>query len=147
MRDFRRGNLQLRRQLFIGRLAAQLLREHLGIDRWLVVGVSWGVTLALVYAQAHPDRVTGMVLAAVTSGTRRETDWITRDMGRVFPREVGVSLDGPARQTRNGFGGRATESDDEMKAHGFDVRVDLLPDGRMPACGSVSRSRGMSSWR
>jgi proline iminopeptidase len=65
----------------------ELLREHLGINRWLVVGVSWGVTLALVYAQAHPDRVRGMVLAAVTTGTRRETDWITRDMGRVFPRE------------------------------------------------------------
>jgi proline iminopeptidase len=63
------------------------LREHLSIDRWIVVGVSWGVTLALVYAQAHPDRVTAMVLGAVTAGTRRETDWITRDMGRVFPRE------------------------------------------------------------
>jgi proline iminopeptidase len=65
----------------------ELLRRHLGIDRWLVLGVSWGVTLALVYGQEHPDRVTGMVLAAVTAGTRRETEWITRDMGRVFPRE------------------------------------------------------------
>jgi proline iminopeptidase len=63
------------------------LREHLGIERWVVFGVSWGVTLALVYAQAHPERVRAMVLAAVTSGTRRETEWITRDMGRIFPRE------------------------------------------------------------
>ncbi|MGH3934057.1 MAG: prolyl aminopeptidase [Pseudonocardiaceae bacterium] len=63
------------------------LREHLGIDRWIVVGVSWGVTLGLVYAQHHPERVIAMVLGAVTAGTRRETDWITRDMGRVFPRE------------------------------------------------------------
>lgn len=63
------------------------LREHLGIDRWVVVGVSWGVTLGLVYAQRHPERVRAMVLTAVTSGTRREIDWITRDMGRVFPRE------------------------------------------------------------
>ena len=63
------------------------LREHLDIDRWVVVGGSWGVTLALAYAQRHPDRVISMVLAAVTSGARRETDWITRDMGRVFPRE------------------------------------------------------------
>jgi proline iminopeptidase len=52
-----------------------------------VVGGSWGVTLALVYAQRHPERVLGMVLAAVTSGRWRETQWITRDMGRVFPRE------------------------------------------------------------
>ena len=63
------------------------LRENLRIDRWVVAGASWGVTLALAYAQRHPDRVTAMVLAAVTSGTRRETDWITRDMRRVFPRE------------------------------------------------------------
>ena len=63
------------------------LREHLGINRWVVVGGSWGVTLGLVYAQRHPERVIAMVLGAVTAGTRRETGWITRDMGRVFPRE------------------------------------------------------------
>ncbi|MDQ4104299.1 MAG: prolyl aminopeptidase [Actinomycetota bacterium] len=63
------------------------LREHLGIDRWIVVGGSWGVTLGLAYAQRHPDRVIAMVLGAITAGTRREIDWITRDMGRVFPRE------------------------------------------------------------
>jgi proline iminopeptidase len=61
------------------------LREHLGIERWVVVGVSWGVTLGLAYAQRHPGRVSAMVLGAVTAGTRRETDWVTRDMGRLFP--------------------------------------------------------------
>ena len=65
----------------------ELLRTHLGIDRWVVSGGSWGVTLVLAYAQQRPERVAAMVLAAVTSGTRRETDWITRDMRRVFPRE------------------------------------------------------------
>jgi proline iminopeptidase len=65
----------------------EALREHLGIERWVVFGVSWGVTLGLVYAQAYPERVIAMVLGAVTSGSRRETEWITRDMGRVFPRE------------------------------------------------------------
>lgn len=63
------------------------LRSHLGIGGWVVVGGSWGVTLALVYAQRHPERVLGMVLAAVTSGRWKETQWITRDMGRVFPRQ------------------------------------------------------------
>jgi proline iminopeptidase len=65
----------------------ELLRTHLGVDRWVMYGVSWGVTLSLVYAQAHPDRVRAMVLGAVTSGSRRETRWITQDMGRVFPVE------------------------------------------------------------
>lgn len=61
------------------------LREHLRIDQWIVLGVSWGVTLGLVYAQRHPGRALGMVLGAVTAGTRREIDWITRQVGRLFP--------------------------------------------------------------
>jgi len=65
----------------------EILREHLQIEQWVVVGVSWGVTLGLVYAQRHPERVKAMVLGAVTSGSRREIDWISRDMGRIFPRE------------------------------------------------------------
>jgi len=51
------------------------VRLHLAIDRWLVVGGSWGATLALAYAQTHPDRVRGMVLRAVFLGTRAELDW------------------------------------------------------------------------
>ncbi len=63
------------------------LREHLGVDRWVVAGGSWGVTLALAYAQRHPDRVRALVLAAVTAGHADEIAWITRDVGRVWPRE------------------------------------------------------------
>lgn len=63
------------------------LRVRLGVDRWVVAGVSWGVTLALAYAQQHPERVRAMVLGAVTTGTQLEIEWITRDIGRVFPRE------------------------------------------------------------
>jgi proline iminopeptidase len=78
------------------------LREHLGIDRWLVWGGSWGVTLALAYAEEHPHRVTELVLAAITTGDRRETDWITRDMGRVFPREWERFRDGVPAADRDG---------------------------------------------
>src|SRR5215210_2213692 len=46
-----------------------------------------GVTLGLVYAQRYPKRVVAMVLGAITTGDRREIDWITRAMGRIFPRE------------------------------------------------------------
>lgn len=63
------------------------LREHLGVERWLVSGLSWGVSLGLVYAQAFPGRVIAMALGAVTGGTRLEIEWITRSMGRIFPRE------------------------------------------------------------
>lgn len=61
------------------------LRTHLGIEDWIVNGASWGSTLALAYAQAHPDRVRGIVLFAVTTTSRREVDWITEGVGAVFP--------------------------------------------------------------
>ena len=54
------------------------LRNHLAIERWLVLGGSWGSTLGLAYAEAHPDRVTGLVLFGVTAGLRREFDWVFR---------------------------------------------------------------------
>jgi len=67
-----------------GHLVADMerLRSHLGIDRWVVAGGSWGVTLALVYAQRHPERVPGMVLAAVTSGRWRETQAVGEEAAR-----------------------------------------------------------------
>ncbi|MCX7523133.1 prolyl aminopeptidase [Microbacterium sp. STN6] len=65
----------------------EALREHVAVGSWLVVGLSWGATLALAYAQAHPERVTEMVLGAVTSTSSAEVEWITQDMRRLFPRE------------------------------------------------------------
>jgi proline iminopeptidase len=64
------------------------LREHLAIDGWLVLGGSWGSTLALAYAESHPERVTEMVLFGVTTGRRSEVDWAFRGgMARLFPEQ------------------------------------------------------------
>lgn len=63
------------------------LRNLLSIDAWSILGVSWGTTLGLAYAQAHPERVTGMALAFATTTSRREVDWITVGVGRIFPKE------------------------------------------------------------
>src|SRR5258705_5738831 len=52
----------------------EMIREKFGFERWMVVGGSWGATLALAYAQAHPDRVTGIVLRATFLGTRKEIE-------------------------------------------------------------------------
>ncbi|MFN3889444.1 MAG: prolyl aminopeptidase [Beijerinckiaceae bacterium] len=54
------------------------LREHLGVNRWLVLGGSWGATLALAYAQAHVERVTGLILRGVFTGRQCEVDWLYR---------------------------------------------------------------------
>jgi len=65
------------------------LRRHLGIDRWLVFGGSWGSTLGLAYTVAHPERVDGLVVWGVFTGTRAEIDWTFGPHGaaRLFPLE------------------------------------------------------------
>lgn len=54
------------------------LREMAGFGKWLVFGGSWGSTLALAYAETHPERVAGLVLRAVFLGTDAEVDWAFR---------------------------------------------------------------------
>src|SRR5438132_3798114 len=52
----------------------ETIREKFGFERWMIVGGSWGATLALAYAQAHPDRVSGIVLRATFLGTIEEIE-------------------------------------------------------------------------
>ncbi len=63
------------------------VREHLGIDRWLLTGGSWGTTLALLYAERHPDRVAEVMLSAISTTRRSEIDWLYRGVARFFPEE------------------------------------------------------------
>ena len=63
----------------------EALRAHLGLERWLLFGGSWGSTLALAYAQAHPERVIGLVLRGVFLGRAPEVEWFLHGMARVFP--------------------------------------------------------------
>lgn len=53
----------------------ELIRETLGVDRWVVFGGSWGATLGLIYAETHPDRVAYLVLRGVFLMTEPELDW------------------------------------------------------------------------
>jgi len=53
----------------------EALRAHLGIGRWQVFGGSWGSTLALAYAETHPERVTALVLRGIFLLRKREIDW------------------------------------------------------------------------
>jgi len=78
------------------------LRVHLGIDRWLVWGGSWGTALGLAYAQAHPERVCEMILVSVVDTSHRQVEWITRAMGRIFPEEFARFRDAVPEQDRDG---------------------------------------------
>ncbi len=82
---------------------AELLRRHHGIERWLVLGGSWGSTLSLAYAEAHPDRVTEIVLCAITTGRHAEFDWLFRGgLARFFPEQWARLVDGLPAGDRDG---------------------------------------------
>jgi len=64
----------------------EALREKLGIQGWLVLGGSWGSTLALAYAEKHPDRVSELILRGIFTLRQRELDWFYQGgAGAVFP--------------------------------------------------------------
>ena len=64
------------------------IRKALGIDRWMVVGGSWGALLALAYAQAHPERVAAMVLRAVFLGRKHDVEWAWKEGPKTFYPEL-----------------------------------------------------------
>jgi proline iminopeptidase len=78
------------------------LRSHLGIDRWLVFGVSWGCTLALAHAERHPDRVRALLLAGVTMTRRSEIDWLYRQVAPLLPEAWARFSDGVPASVRDG---------------------------------------------
>jgi len=84
----------------IGDLEA--LREHLGIERWLVLGGSWGATLGLSYAVQYPERVSEIVLFAVTTTRRTDIDYVTRGVGRYFPEAFARLAAGVPENEREG---------------------------------------------
>ena len=63
------------------------LREHLGVERWLLYGGSWGSTLILAYAERHPDLVTEIVIFGITTTRRAEIDWLYGGVSRFLPAE------------------------------------------------------------
>jgi len=63
----------------------EVLRTHLSVSQWHLFGGSWGSTLALAYAQAHPEHCLSLTLRGVFTCAPREVDWFLYGMGRIFP--------------------------------------------------------------
>lgn len=93
------------------------IRRTLGIARWMLFGGSWGATLALLYAQAHPERVSAMVLRGVFLA--RETDllWFFRDLRRLLP-EAWARFSHAVRDVDDLIGGyhQSVHGDDRARA-------------------------------
>jgi proline iminopeptidase len=117
----------------LGHLIADLetLRSHLGIERWAVFGGSWGSTLALAYAEAHPERCRGLVLRGIFLCRQSEIDWFLYGMRTVFP------------EAWRAFAGFLTEAEraDLLSAY-YRRLVDPDPALHMPAARAWSTYEG-----
>lgn len=66
----------------------ELIRQRYGISRWVLFGGSYGATLSLLYAQAHPEKVAGLILRGVFLGREQDLNWLYEEgAGRYFPEE------------------------------------------------------------
>lgn len=64
----------------------EAIRDHLGVDRWLLFGGSWGSTLSLLYAQQHAERVIGLILRGIFLARARDIQWLYQEgASRLFP--------------------------------------------------------------
>ena len=93
----------------------ELLRRDLGIERWHVCGGSWGSTLALAYAQSHPERCLSLSLRGIFLCSAEEIDWFLHGMGEFFP-EAEAAFLAPIPQDERGdllqaFGRRLMDAD------------------------------------
>ena len=118
------------------------LREHFGIDKWLVFGGSWGSTLALAYAETHPQRVTGLILRGIFLCRPKEIRWFYEDSNganAIFPEQweqfIKVIPEGERDNLVAAYYRRLTGDSDEQKvaaAHAWSTwessALKLIPD-------------------
>jgi proline iminopeptidase len=110
------------------------LRKHLGIERWMVFGGSWGSTLALAYAEHHPGRCLALVLRGIFLCRRSEIDWFLYGLRTIFPE---------AWRAFSGYIPQAERSD--LLAAYHRRLVDPDPAVHMPAARSWSVYEGSCS--
>lgn len=110
------------------------LRRHLSIKRWLVFGGSWGSTLAIAYAETHPERCTGLILRGIFLCRRSEIQWFLYDIRNIFPE--------PWRRFAEYI--PEHERSDLLNAY-YRRLIDPDPDVHMPAARSWSVFEGSCS--
>jgi proline iminopeptidase len=107
------------------------LRTQLGVDRWMVFGGSWGSTLALAYAEAHPERCRALVLRGIFLCRKSEIDWFLYGMKSFAP------------EAWREFAGHLPESERGDLLHNYHRRlVDPDPKTHMPAARKWSVYEG-----
>jgi proline iminopeptidase len=112
----------------------EALRRHLGIERWAVFGGSWGSTLGLAYAEAHPQHCRGLVLRGIFLCRKNEIDWFLYGMRTVYP------------EAWRAFAGFVPEPErHDLLAAYFRRLIDPDPALHMPAARAWSTYEGACS--
>jgi len=112
----------------------EALRRHLGIERWIVFGGSWGSTLAIAYAESHPECCLALVLRGIFLCRPSEIDWFLYGMGRFFP-EVWTQFAGHLPPNQR----------DDLLGNYYTRLVDPDPSVHLPAARAWSRYEGSCS--
>lgn len=112
----------------------EALRTHLEIEQWSVFGGSWGSTLAIAYAEAHPERCTSLVLRGIFLCRKSEIDWFLYGLRTVFP-----------EPWRRFAGYLPAEEQDDLMANYYRRLIDPDPAVHMPAARSWSTYEGACS--
>ena len=124
-------------------------RDISAIERWLVFGGSWGSTLALAYAQAHPDRVLGLVLRGIFLATRRRDRLVHARHAQHLPRGVARVHRSAARRGARGFAGQLLSAADRSRSGRAPARRARMGPLRRrvldAAAASPIRSRGSTA--
>jgi proline iminopeptidase len=112
----------------------ETLRRHLAVDRWVVFGGSWGSTLALSYAEAHPERCRALILRGIFLCRKEEVDWFLYGIRNVFPEAWRAFVSGIPQAERG----------DLLTAY-YRRLIDPDPAVHMPAARSWSIYEGACS--
>ena len=110
------------------------LRAHLGIERWLVFGGSWGSTLALAYGEAHPERCAGLILRGIFLCRNSEIAWFLYGLRNLFP-EAWHAFSGAIPENERG----------DLLAAYYQRLTDPDPKVHMPAARAWSIYEGSCS--
>ena len=126
------------------------LRRHLGVERWLLFGGSWGSTLSIAYAMAHPERVAGMILRGVFLASHAEVNWFLSGVRNILPEawaEFASGADGSLvqhymRLIDNPVQGIATAA--AKRWNDYEARV-MDPANASVSAGAASAPEGLAS--
>lgn len=120
------------------------LREELGIDEWVIYGVSWGTALALAYARSYPQRVRALVLMAVATTSPRYVEWITEGVKLIYPETWTELADAVGYSPTSHSASSHSGSPDA--AHPAQPRlIDVVASGVVDADPAV-RERTINAW-